>query len=136
MPAEGNKLGCAKGNPEDVADEAQRRPVSPPKERKTPKNQQKLVRVGSKLYGKNTHVKRKFNIGLRVEKAPGGVAFHTQNEIVVLGKRRNCASCNAGSQGTRGVGETFFQLLGLKKSDFYLTSVMGDFSDPMKFLLG
>ena len=83
MPAEGNKLGCAKGNPEDVADEAQRRAVSRPKERKTPKNQQKLVRVGSKLYGKNTHVERKFNIGLRVEKAPGGVAFHTQNEIVV-----------------------------------------------------
>ena len=82
MPATGNKLNCMRGSVRDQVDEAQR-PVSPPKEQKTPKNQQKLVRVGSKLYGKNTHVERKFNIGLRVEKAPGGVAFRTQNEIVV-----------------------------------------------------
>ena len=73
---DGNKPSCMGGK---SAPEGER-PVSPHTEEK---NKEKLVRVGSKLYGKNTHVERKFNIGLRVEKAPGGVAFRTQNEIVV-----------------------------------------------------
>ena len=59
-------------------------PPSPPK---PPKDATKLVRVGSKLYSKDTHVERQFNVGLRVEKAPGGIAFRTQNELVSTKER-------------------------------------------------
>ena len=76
MGREGKILSCTRGEEDE-----DQRPVSPPL--KTPKSQQKLIRVGSKLYGRNTHTERKFNIDFRVEKAPGGVAFRTQNELLV-----------------------------------------------------
>ena len=67
---DGNKLNCARGG----ADEP--RQPKPPKESK---DKEKLVRIGSRYFSKDTHTKRKFNIGFCIEKAPGGVAFKTQN---------------------------------------------------------
>ena len=74
---DGNRPSCMGGRLEPSGEVD--RPTTPPKD----KGIGKLVRVGSKLYGKNTHTERKFNVGLHVEKAPGGIAFRTQNEFVV-----------------------------------------------------
>ena len=76
----GNKLGLCTGKGAEQDEEG--KPVCPPKPREE-KNKEKLVRVGSKLYGRSTHTERKFNIGFRVEKAPGGVSFCNQNELIV-----------------------------------------------------
>ena len=79
LPGEdGNRPSCMRGR-EEPSGEVDR-PVTPPKESKNKRN---LVQIGSKIYGKNTYTERKFNIGFRVEKAPGGVAFRTQNELFV-----------------------------------------------------
>ena len=49
---------------------------------KEPKEPKKLGRIGSRYFSKDTHTDRKLNFGIRVEKAPGGIAFKTQNELV------------------------------------------------------
>ena len=66
MGQEGNTLGGCAGKGED-------KPAKEPK---------KLVRIGSRYFSKDTHTERKLNFGIRVEKAPSGVAFRTQNELV------------------------------------------------------
>ena len=77
---DGNRPSCMGGRSEPSGEVD--RPTTPPPPPKD-KGIVKLVRVGSKLYAKNTHTERKFNVGLRVEKAPRGIAFRTQNEFVV-----------------------------------------------------
>ena len=57
------------------------------KESKQSKDQQKLVRIGSSLYSKDTHTERKLNLCIRVKKAPGEVAFKTQSELVTTKQR-------------------------------------------------
>ena len=87
MVIEGNKPTCMRGNVKDEVEKG-RRPVSPTsREPKVPKNQQKLVRVGSKLYGKDTHSTRKFNVGFRVNKTATGLEFQTRNEIESIKER-------------------------------------------------
>ena len=84
MGKDGNKPTCVRGSVEEEVEQAQRFASAPtPNGSGDSKSSAKLVRVGSKLYGKNTHTEKKFNIGFRIEKAPGGVAFRTQNELVV-----------------------------------------------------
>ena len=67
MGLDGNIPSCTSGS------------TKPPKEPEEVKN---LVRIGSRYFSKDTKVQRKLNLVLRVEKAPGGVAFGTQNELV------------------------------------------------------
>ena len=70
-----------------------------PKPAKEPRNREKLVRIGSRYFSKDSHTKRKFNIGFGVEKAPGGVAFKTQNELVT-DKQRTYNPVNRKTQET------------------------------------
>ena len=77
MGKDGKILSCTRGEPSD-------QPSNPPEPSpEDGRNKEKLVRIGSNNYGKSTHTERKFNIGFRVEKAPGGVAFRNQNKLVV-----------------------------------------------------
>ena len=73
MPKEGNFPSCASDQEKsDVL-------PSPPKE----KCKEKLVRIGSRYFSKDTRTERKFNLGLEEGKAPTGVRFKTLNEVVV-----------------------------------------------------
>ena len=71
---DGNKLSSCAGRSSEVD-----KPSSPPPE----KNKEKLVRIGSRYFSKDTRTERRFNIGVEVGKAPSGVRFRTLNEIVV-----------------------------------------------------
>ena len=72
MPAMGNKFSCSRMNAEDV-EEAR----SPPKEWR----ESKLVRVGSRILSKDTHVSRKMNFGFEVGRSETGLRFKSLNEV-------------------------------------------------------
>ena len=55
------------------------RPTSPPKEGK---NKEKLVRIGSRFFSKDTSTTKRFNIGVEVGKSPSGVRVKSLNEFV------------------------------------------------------
>ena len=76
MPADG-----IDGNVPSCTGKGATSKLKEPKKPREPKDQKRLVRIGSRYFSKDTHTERKFNIGLRVEKCPGGIAFKTQNEI-------------------------------------------------------
>ena len=74
---DGNKLSSCTGRSARAEGEVDR-PTSPPKESKS---KEKLVRIGSKYFSKDTSLTRRFNFGVEVGKAPTGVRVKSHNEI-------------------------------------------------------
>ena len=74
MPNEGNSLSGCSGRGATTSER---------KEKKEQKNKEKLVRIGSRYFSKDTRTERRLNIGLEVGKVPSGVRFKTLNEVIV-----------------------------------------------------